>query len=498
MENPSTATPLVHTGAETTMYGTLDADGIEQQQEQELKQSQQEELLTGKARFRPDCLLNRKSWVHEQGHASISSEILNLLKNIVGSGGLSLSAGIGEFGNAPSAIVPSLLLILLMSIANSFSFSLIGRVCAIQHATSYQQAWHRSVGKMPSLIASIVIVKALLGTWATSIMIASTWKPLLEWSLGIQLTRNETLIGITTVCLLPLCFSNTLSSLVRYSLMGQVATVWTIISLILRYVDGSYAPGGHFYDQQAVIPPPLFGKNGWNYFFTPNSLILVSILSTGFIAHYNAPRYVHRSLSIYTQLTLVLFKLRFYFELKDHTTGRFNVVSNCAFGLAALTYGLVSSLGFLTFGSNCQAFLLDNYARSDILINGARFGVGVSMITSYPLLFMSGRDGILEFWKVDRRILTILLLALITSLALKVDDLTFVLSLGGSTLSTMLVYVLPVVMFRSTIIQCTCLQTARSCRELQVATAMMVVGIVMGLLGVAQTIQRSFFDERKP
>jgi hypothetical protein len=38
------------------------------------------------------------------GTATIGNEILNLVKNIVGSGGLSLPAGIAAFGSAPTAV----------------------------------------------------------------------------------------------------------------------------------------------------------------------------------------------------------------------------------------------------------------------------------------------------------------------------------------------------------------------------------------------------------
>ena len=63
------------------------------------------------------------------GTASVSSEIFNLVKTIVGVGVLSLPSGIAAFGNNPSAAVPALGLIAIIGILSGFGFSTIGRVC---------------------------------------------------------------------------------------------------------------------------------------------------------------------------------------------------------------------------------------------------------------------------------------------------------------------------------------------------------------------------------
>ena len=45
------------------------------------------------------------------GTATMSNEIFNLVKSIVGAGVLSLPAGIAAFGDAPSAAIPATILI---------------------------------------------------------------------------------------------------------------------------------------------------------------------------------------------------------------------------------------------------------------------------------------------------------------------------------------------------------------------------------------------------
>jgi hypothetical protein len=248
------------------------------------------ELLENeKARFSPKCIFEQEAW--SSGTATIGNEVLNLVKNIVGSGGLSLPAGIGAWANAPSALCPALVLIAIMGLVNAYSFSILGRVCAVTKSKTYQEAWDRSVGrrygtKFNVWIGLIVTGKAVLGCWSMSIVIASTCQPLLQGLIGLVLTKAETLLGITILVLLPLCLSERLSSLAGFSIIGQIGTLVTMVTMTLRYFDGSYRVGGKYYDD--IIPglQPSFGDKGAMAFFSFQSLILVSILSQGYVAHY--------------------------------------------------------------------------------------------------------------------------------------------------------------------------------------------------------------------
>lgn len=190
---------------------------------------------------------------------------------------------------------------------------------------------------------------------------------------------------------------------------------------------------------------------------------------------------------------------KYYFELEDHTTGRFNVVVNASFLIAASTYTCISSLGFLTFGQNSAGFILDNYSYRDPFATVSRFGVAFSVIFAYPLLFQGGRDGLWELFGqsgaslVERQTTTIMLLALVTLLAVWVPDLTFVLSFGGATLSSAIIYIFPPLMFQSLVINCTCVKTYTSNWEVRESEVMIWVGGCLGLCGAAVTVIRTFF-----
>lgn len=208
-------------------------------------------LESERAKFAPKCLFVADAW--NDGTATILNEIMNLVKNIVGSGGLSLPAGIAVFGNHPSAVLPAIGVIFVMGILNAYSFSLLGRVCAVTKSKTYQEAWNRTVGrrfgpKYDIWVGLVVTGKAILGCWSFSIVIASTCHPLLQ-SLGFEdFSRAETLAAITVVVLWPLCLLERLSSLAFFSVIGQIGTLFTASTMILRYFDGSYRSSGKFYE----------------------------------------------------------------------------------------------------------------------------------------------------------------------------------------------------------------------------------------------------------
>ena len=167
--------------------------------------------------------------------------------------------------------------------------------------------------------------------------------------------------------------------------------------------------------------------------------------------------------------------------------------------LAALTYIIISSIGFLTFGENCSGFILDNYSYRDPLATLSRFGVALSVIFAYPLLFQGGRDGLADLLgqrersSLSRRTTTVLLLTMVTLLAIWLPDLTFVLSFSGASLSSAIIYIFPPLMFQALVLNCTCLQTFRTNLEVKKSQAMVWVGGCLGICGCVVTVIRTFF-----
>lgn len=111
---------------------------------------------------------------------------------------------------------------------------------------------------------------------------------------------------------------------------------------IIRLLDKSYLPGGRFYPTLALTTRPLSILQG-SPRLDKKIFILISMLSTSYLAHFNAPK--------------------FYKELKDTSIFRFNQVVGGAFGISITIFVAVLCVGFLTFGANTSGFILNNYAR---------------------------------------------------------------------------------------------------------------------------------------
>jgi len=412
-----------------------------------------------------------------EGTATVSDEVFNLVKSIVGAGVLSLPAGIAAFGNAPSALIPATLLTTVIGAISAYTFMLIARVCKMTGATSYSDAWDKTRGaKTAWIIALSSALDCFMGNLSYSMILADSIKDLLS-TLSITTTRTRSLIGVTTLVLLPLCLVKNLASLAPFSLLGIIGMAYTSFAIGIRYFGGAYATGGRFLPDIAPSFQPQFGTVGSSGVLSANSLILVCMLSTAYIAHFNAPR--------------------FFRELKDNTMLRFGKVTGISFGISTAIYAIVSALAFLTFGANCDGLILNNYSTKDLMISVSRFCVAISLIFSYPLLFVGTRDGTLDLLNIpeEKRTTSLLnnttfaLLGITTALAWKLTDLSFVSSISGAVFGTALIFVFPSLMFRAAISNLGDKATKRQKREGTFAMIVNLLGIIIAAIGTKMSLQ---------
>jgi Transmembrane amino acid transporter protein len=181
-----------------------------------------------------------------------------------------------------------------------------------------------------------------------------------------------------------------------------------------------------------------------------NAAILISMLSTAYMAHYNAPKFyweLHTSSSNNTAVK------NDGATISSSTT---NIYRNVVFQSYSIAIGLmiiIASMGYLTFGNHCQSVILNNYSSKDTFMSLSRWAIVISLIFSYPLAFVGVRDGIYNLFHIDRhayrytnQITTIVLLSIITFIASVMKDIRIILSLGGATFGNLLSYVFPSLM----------------------------------------------------
>lgn len=413
------------------------------------------------------------------GTATMPEEIFNLVKSIVGAGVLSLPAGIAAFSNAPSGAIPAVGLIAAIGMFSAYGFSLIGRVCSYTGATSYREAWANSVGEktasLPTVSCTFMTTSATL---AYSMILADTFKSLFATA-GMAVTRTQSLFGITSLVLFPLCLLKNLSSLAPFSLLGIAGMLYTTFAMGIRYFGKTYlAPAGKFLPGIAKELQPAFGSTGAMGVLNPNSFILICMLSTAYMAHFNAPK--------------------FYNELKDNTVKRYNTVVASSFGVSIFLMAVIGALGFMTFGAGSSPLILNNYSTKDGLMSLSRIAVALSLVFSYPLAFAGLRDGFMDMAGVSKEKkadpaflnkVTTGLLGGVTGLALVVKDLGFVMSFGGATLGNALIYVFPALMFRKAVKDMGDKASRGLRREVWLAMLSGCLGIVMGGIGATMAVK---------
>jgi len=260
--------------------------------------------------------------------------------------------------------------------------------------------------------------------------------------------------------------------------MGLGGTLYTAIFMAIRLLDKSYSSGGKFFAQ--VAAKPVFNKRG-PYALNHLTFVLLSMLSTSYIAHYNAPQ--------------------FYAELKDATIPRFNRVVGGAFLSSIAFFTFMMCVGFLTFGGATSGFVLNNYASGDGLATLARFAIGLALLTGYPFTFSALREGLLDLGKLTgsareaaSRPITVTMLALVTGLALLLKDVGFVVSISGALFGCLLMFIVPAMMTISNIKGLAKKAASPLTKGNKIEIAMnyflMLVGLIMGVLGVSVSTLR--------
>lgn len=414
------------------------------------------------------------------GESSVASSVFNLAKAIVGCGVLSLPSGIAFFSDAPAAVLPASAVCASMGVMAAYCFSIIGRACEQHGVTSFQDCWAKSVDEKSAwLISASITTMCFFASLAYSIIIADSFTALAEsFNLpAILAARSNVIIMLTAAVLYPLCSLQSLAALSPFSLMGLGGTLYAAVFMAIRYFDGSYAAGGKFFGSLVAAGKPVFGTKGpWT--FNNNMWVLVSMLSTSYIAHYNAPK--------------------FYSELKDTSMPKFNKVITYSFSISVLAFIIMMSLGYLTFGGATAGFVLNNYANSDILATLARFAIGSALLTGYPFTFCAMRDGILDIAKAtpEKRAavtkpLNLALITAVTILAILLKDVGFVVSLSGALFGSTLMFMVPSWMNIQNLKKKAAGALSKNAKmEVALNYLMIVTGAGMGALGVIISVMK--------
>ena len=314
-----------------------------------------------------------------------------------------------------------------------------------------------------------VIYSGILGDLSTSLLDQYGIK-------GTQRTSN--LLMITMAALWPICCIKDLSALAFTSILGFGAILYTVVFIVIRALDGSYAlPAGRFVTagEKALKLLPTFEKSSlWNMDFS--SLVLASNLGLAYIAHYNGPA--------------------FYRNLKDATAERFSKMVNASFFVLIVLYAVTMAAGYSTFGDVCQGNILLNYHPDDILSTLGQVATFTSILCGFPLVAAGARESLVSAmasfgYNVGQYHFAVVtcLLAAITAIACTVQDVSLVVGLTGAAMGSFIVYICPPLIYTAAVRSTKGAGSAEDIRARRYL-ALLPFGVLIGALGVYMTLKQ--------
>mmetsp|Transcript_21240 Transcript_21240/g.49449 ORF Transcript_21240/g.49449 Transcript_21240/m.49449 type:complete len:500 (+) Transcript_21240:79-1578(+) len=368
---------------------------------------------------------------------------LNLAKNLVGSGILSLPAGVAAFSASREALGPALLLLVVAALLSAYGFFLIGRVCEETRTTTFGGAWEQSIGRGAWVPRLTCLLECLGGSIVYAMVLGDVFSSLLHSIGGLPpflCARSSVICLIASVLLFPLCCLRTFGQLAKFSALGTLASSFVVLFVVKRFVDGTYGLHGRF--QHSLTTSTLVSAGG---VLSPRVLILASILSTAFLVHFNAPQ-MYAELKPRKQLD----------DAQEEAAAkqkRFGAVALAGFSMATVQYALVMVFGFLTFGHAAEGNVLLNYSTSDSWAVAARIAIGISTLFGYPMQFAGLRSGLLEALGRQQplstglhRLLTAGLLFMVVCVSCTLRDLGKFQAVEGALLASFLIYIAPPMM----------------------------------------------------
>lgn len=151
-----------------------------------------------------------------------------------------------------------------------------------------------------------------------------------------------------------------------------------------------------------------------------------------------------------------------------------------------------------------QGLILNNYAEQDILAKLCRLAIGASIVFGYPLTFVGIRDGVLNLLgnknpsDKTQTVTTLILLTIVSTLAVFLRDVGFVVSFGGALLGSCIIYIFPALIFLKTMSKKIAAgevskeEMGGVKREMLVNKGITGLGVVMALIGASVSVLKTF------
>jgi len=416
----------------------------------------------------------KKTWTFEVALGTMSSKafVINMFADLCAPGLLPLAYGMTGTGFLPGGI----LLVVFYGMC-VYTMWAIGRTCLLTQKLNFAEQWAQEIGPRSAWVPVTVVVLVCFGCCLSyACFYADIFSGVMP-AIGLPLDRSHCLLLFTVFPTMPLCLMKDLSALAPSSFCALIAVMYTTIVMVTRTIDGSYAPGGAFYDSAKMPTEPLVVSDHMMQFGIP-SLTLVNNLAMAFLAHYNGCKY--------------------YRELESHTPTYLVKVTSIAMGISCVIFALCGYCGYMTFGSYSEGVILNNYAQDDWPINIARLGIGLSIIAAFPLMMSGLREAVLELLKQIapsheakyalvsvQDAVSFGLIVMITAAAWVLTDAGIVVGVVGALCGISIIYIIPCSLYATTLAT---MGAAQHRKEIAFAVFSALLGVVLAVFGLLTSL----------
>jgi amino acid permease len=347
------------------------------------------------------------------------TSVVNLFQTIVGIGILTLpaafhdgGAGIGTFNTV------------FMGSLSMMGFLAIGKVCYATGATTYREAWAKSIGKGEAAVDFIIFIETTLVMISYMIVMIDYIQRILKDLCDIQIENRFVVSLIVTIpILVPLSLQPKLHNLRFSSFFGNCAVFYTVCFVLVNLLLS---------DSNHLRDAPLISDDYKGVFRA------TAVLTRAFQAHYNAPD--------------------IFMELSEHPRQWPAYVTSVlvSFGSVMLFYTEFALSGYARWGAVIKGNVLLNYGTSAAIMV-AWLSMLITMITSFALHVKPSRDGLArslgltiycgkmqeEVVRTPFTLVSLSLVVFVVAFGSVLKDISWLMAFGGALLSFPISMIIP-------------------------------------------------------
>ncbi|KAJ7345693.1 hypothetical protein JRQ81_001643 [Phrynocephalus forsythii] len=352
---------------------------------------------------------------NKQGTSNLLSATFNVINSIIGSGMIGLPYSLKQAG-FPLGI----LLLLGVGYITDYSIILLIKGGNMSGTSSYQALVNKAYGFVGHLILSALqFLYPFIAMISYNIITGDILTKVLQRIPGVDqdnflIGRHVIILCVTIVFTLPLSLYQNISKLGKVSFISLILTNVILIVGIIRAIT--------FSGQVAQT------ENPW-IFAKPNAIQAIGVMSFAFICHHNS--------------------FLIYGSLKEPTLRSWARITHVSVSFAVFVSLVFATCGYLTFKDYTEGDIFENYCRDDDLATFGRFCYGITVILTFPLECFVTREVIANvlfsgsLTTICHVAVTVLVVAVATSISLLYDCLGIVLELNGVLSAIPLVFILP-------------------------------------------------------